>query len=164
MKKISQDLLLEIQNTIFQLKPEDYALNINLLKGNSIGKHVRHILDLFECLIHSSENGILSYDSRKRCPETESDKEFVLEKIQIIIDKLDNLNLNQKIILQQNLSNSICEINSTIERELLYNIEHCVHHLAIIRIGIDNNFDYVKLPENFGVAYSTISHREQKVG
>lgn len=164
MKINAQKILTELHYLIFQLNKKDYKLSISIFNGNSVGKHVRHILDLFECLIDSNESGILNYDSRKRCAETESDKEFALRKIQNLILKVDELNLEKKIILKQRLNDSFCEINSTIERELLYNIEHCVHHLAIIRIGIENNFDFIKLPENFGVAHSTISHREQKVG
>lgn len=132
--------------------------------NNSIGKHVRHILDLFECLIESDETGILNYDSRTRCPETESDKDFALNKIQKISVRIQGLDLNKKVVLKQNLNDSFCEINSTIERELLYNIEHCIHHLAIIRIGIENNFPQIEIPENFGIAHSTLAHREQKIG
>lgn len=161
MKNVSRNLLLEIENLLLQLIKADYSINLVVLNENSVGKHVRHILDLFECLIESNETGILNYDQRKRNPETETNKEFALKKILNTISKIENLDLGKKVILKHNLSNSICEINSTIERELLYNIEHCVHHLAIIRIGIENNFDYVNIPENFGVAHSTISHREQ---
>lgn len=164
MKNVSRNLLLEIKMILLQLSDDDYSKNLVVLNENSIGKHVRHILDLFECLIDSNDNGVLSYDSRKRNPKTETNKEFALAKIQKIISNLEDLEISKKIILKQNLDNSSCEINSTIERELLYNIEHCVHHLAIIRIGIENNFDYVNISENFGVAHSTISHREQKAG
>lgn len=164
MKNVSRNLLSEIQILLSQLSDEDYSKDLAVLNENSVGKHVRHILDLFDCLIESNDSGILSYDSRKRCSETETNINFALEKIKNIISELENLDIQKKVILEQKLHNSFCEINSTIERELLYNIEHCVHHLAIIRIGIENNFDYIKLPENFGVAHSTISHREQKAG
>lgn len=163
MKKISQQLLIDVSELISQLNNENYGKNLSVLNLNSIGKHVRHILDLFECLL-DSENGIINYDERKRNPETETNKEFAIEKIQNIIQNLEKLNLKQSIVLKQKLNDAFCEINSSVERELLYNIEHCVHHLAIIRIGIENNFKSVQLPENFGVAHSTISHREQTAG
>lgn len=164
MKNVSQNLLSEIKILLLELRKDDYSKNLSVLIENSIGKHVRHILDLFECLIESNETGILNYDQRKRNPETEINKEFAFKKIETIISQLENLDIHNHIILKQNLSNSFCEINSSIERELLYNIEHCIHHLAIIRIGVENHFDYIKLSENFGVAHSTISHREQKAG
>lgn len=164
MKNVSQNLLSEIKFLLSHLKDEDYSKSLSVLNDNSIGKHVRHILDLFECLIDSAESGILNYDRRERNPQTENDKEFALEKIRNIISNIEILDIDKKIVLRQNLNNSFCEINSSVERELLYNIEHCMHHLAIIRIGIENNFSYAEIPENFGIAYSTISHREQKTG
>ena len=163
LKNIAKNSLQEISNLITQFNHSDYSQNLSILNGNSVGKHVRHILDLFECLL-DSENGIVNYDERKRNPKTETDKDFAILKIQKIIADLEELDIEKKVILKQKLNDSFCEINSSIERELLYNIEHCVHHLAIIRIGIENNFDYVKIHENFGVAHSTISHREQTAG
>lgn len=161
MKKVSQKLLADISGVISQLRHEDYGLSLSILNGNSIGKHVRHILDLFECLIDSSESGSLNYDKRKRNPETETKKEYAIAKIQHIIQNLEHLDLRKNLILKQQLQDLHCTINSSTERELLYNIEHCVHHLAIIRIGIENSFEYVEISENFGVAHSTISHREK---
>lgn len=162
MKKISQGLLKEVSTVISQLNDKDYSQPLPVLNENSIGKHVRHILDMFECLIENSESGIINYDLRKRNPEIEFNKEFSLAEIKKIIENSEKLNLKKEVLLQQKLYNEYSEIISTVERELLYNVEHCIHHLAIIKIGIENSFDYVRIPENFGVAYSTISHREQR--
>lgn len=161
MKKISQDLLNEVSTVVSQLNDKDYSMALPVLNGNSIGKHVRHMLDLFECLIENSESGTINYDLRKRNPETESSKEVALIQIENTVKNIDKLDLGKNILLRQTLNNVPCEINSSTKRELLYNIEHCIHHLAIIKIGIENNFGYVQIPENFGVAYSTLSHREQ---
>lgn len=161
MKKISQDLLNEVSTVVSQLNDKDYSMALPVLNGNSIGKHVRHMLDLFECLIENSESGTINYDLRKRNPETESSKEVALIQIENTVKNIDKLDLGKNILLRQTLNNVSCEINSSTKRELLYNIEHCIHHLAIIKIGIENNFGYVQIPENFGVAYSTLSHREQ---
>jgi len=45
-------------------------------------------------------------------------------------------------------------------RELTYNIEHAVHHMAIMKIGISEIAPYVTCPRDFGVAVSTTRHRE----
>jgi hypothetical protein len=45
-------------------------------------------------------------------------------------------------------------------RELTYNIEHAVHHMAIIKIGIREVANYVTLPADFGIAASTIRYKE----
>lgn len=160
MKHTVQDLFYETENIIFQLREDDYRLGLTVLSENSIGKHIRHILDLFDCLIESSETGTLNYDARKRCPRTETNKDFALQKINLIQEKIKPLNPKKELLFRQYSGHGIIECSTSIERELLYTIEHGIHHLAIIRIGIEQHFSYVKIPENFGVAYSTIQNRE----
>ena len=51
-------------------------------------------------------------------------------------------------------------IQSNYERELLYNLEHCIHHQALIKVAIIQS-NSVAIDENFGVARSTIEYRKQ---
>ncbi|KPM32074.1 Hypothetical protein I595_1723 [Croceitalea dokdonensis DOKDO 023] len=51
-------------------------------------------------------------------------------------------------------------VQSTFFRELLYNIEHLVHHLAIIKIGIQSLESKVEISDDFGIAASTIRNRK----
>jgi hypothetical protein len=45
-------------------------------------------------------------------------------------------------------------------RELAYDLEHSIHHQAIIKIAMKNLNSEYALNENFGVARSTIRFRE----
>lgn len=159
MKSSAIQILNQIESILHQVNKENYSLSLSILMGNSIGKHVRHILDLFECLLTNSENEIISYDSRTRNPKIELSPQFALQKIEQIKTQLQDLDLYQRVQLQQKTGFESHLIETTIQRELLYNIEHAVHHMAIIRIGIEQNFDHIVIPENFGIAYSTIEHR-----
>jgi hypothetical protein len=161
MKQYYKAIFEDINYILLELNFQDYNQNLSILSNNSIGNHIRHIIELFECLIESKENGILNYDNRKRCPKTENDKEFALEKLQKIESEIEKLDLNKTILLQQNIDGKLIKCETNFQRELLYNIEHSVHHLAIIRIGIEEDFPYIEIPENFGVAHSTIQFREK---
>ena len=51
-------------------------------------------------------------------------------------------------------------IETNYYRELMYNIEHCIHHQAIIKIAL-LNFGKTEIAENLGVAKSTIEYKKQ---
>ncbi len=53
-------------------------------------------------------------------------------------------------------------IASNFYRELIYNIEHAVHHMAIMKIGVLEVAPYVSMPLDFGVAVSTIRHKKSE--
>ena len=46
--------------------------------------------------------------------------------------------------------------------ELIYNLEHSIHHQALIKVAVLKN-SAIQLSENFGVAKSTIEYRNQCV-
>ena len=57
-------------------------------------------------------------------------------------------------------SGGIVAIPSNYYREIAYNLEHTIHHMALIRVGV-NEVSTIELPQEFGVAYSTIKYRQQ---
>ena len=67
---------------------------------------------------------------------------------------------NKKVILQQVIDGESVNIESNYTRELLYNLEHCVHHQALIKVAI-LQWNHLQIDENFGVARSTIEYRKQ---
>jgi hypothetical protein len=50
-------------------------------------------------------------------------------------------------------------METSVFRELTYNIEHAVHHMAMIKIGLRDVAPYVVLPPDFGIAMSTLRHK-----
>lgn len=160
MKNVLCELLEKIACVTQQLKPEEYSEPLPLLMDNSIGKHIRHILDLVECLCASHLSGELNYDTRKREGQIETSTQATLLKINYLINSIKHLDEDKKIGLKQKISGFEVVLETKTDREILYNIEHSVHHLAIIRMGIEHYFPHIEFPENFGIAYSTVQYRE----
>lgn len=162
LKTTSQNILNQIIDLITQLNPSEYSAQLDMLNGNSIGKHVRHVLEFFELLVEGSAKGIINYDKRKHTLLYETDTQAALAKIESLINEgIEEIPFDQDVILEVSYTKFDAEpikIKSSIERELAYNIEHAIHHMAIMKIAAQTVFPKVKLPENFGVAYSTIRY------
>jgi hypothetical protein len=157
----------QLIDLIEKIDESDYKKPILLLSGNTIGKHIRHVIEFYLCLKNSLEIGIIDYDGRPRDLELETDKRYTLTIIQNYLDYFENHDLNYSSLhLKYNPSTEEEKgliLPTYYFRELAYNIEHSIHHMAIIKIAIQHEFPHIELEENFGLAYSTIKHQVQTV-
>ena len=53
------------------------------------------------------------------------------------------------------------EIHSSIGRELMYAYDHAIHHLAMVKIGMNVHYPEVSINKDLGVAPSTLKYRKQ---
>ncbi len=165
LKNTSHLILNQIVDLTTQLSDSEYAAKLDLLNGNSIGKHVRHVMEFFDLLVTGYAEGIINYDKRNHEPLYEMDTRAALSKLNSLINGIENISLGKDVILEVSYASTDVEtvkIKSSIERELAYNIEHAIHHMAIIEIAVQTIFPKISLPDNFGVAFSTIRHRQSK--
>lgn len=161
IKVILQNTLLQITDLLEQLHQEEYTQKDELLSGSSIGMHTRHIIEFVQCVIHEDENCTVCYDNRKRDERLQSSPILAKEAIENILESLGSIDELKRIKLvgcYGTDSHHDFTIDSTIQRELAYNIEHAIHHMAIIKIAVKQLFPDVSLPENFGIAHSTVRH------
>lgn len=161
LKQPLQHVFVQISETLSQLNDAEYIRPSKILSAATIGQHVRHIIELFQCLETGYEEGIINYEKRKRDHRIETDKVFAADLLKKIYRQLDKP--NKEIILQAEdyyETAQIVNIPSNYYREIAYNLEHTIHHMALIRVGI-NEVSQVELPAEFGVAYSTIKFRQQ---
>jgi uncharacterized damage-inducible protein DinB len=160
----SSNILNQLVGLINQLSPEEYTNPLPLLMDNSISKHLRHIVEFYDCLFKGISNESINYDLRERNPSIENDPEFAVKFINNCIKHLSSLELsNEPMQLVTLLSPDGHEASTltSLDRELAYNVEHAIHHMAIIKIAIKQCFPHVKLSDDFGVAYSTIKYQHQ---
>jgi hypothetical protein len=160
LKHPIQELLLQLQDVLANLTDRQYAAPVDLLSEATIGQHVRHIVEFFQELIHGYKDGTVNYDRRNRNPILEINRCLVIDLLSetaLAVDSPD-----RDLLLVAHLSPGEDEtvvIRTNYYRELLYNIEHTVHHMALLRIGV-NAVAKISLPPDFGVAASTIKFRQ----
>ncbi len=155
-----------IQNIIYQLTEvlnllslEQYVMPSQRLNQSNIGQHVRHIIEMFQGLENGYEKGFINYENRRRDKIIEINKDLaikLLNDIPLSIGKAE-----KDLILEtcpDEVNTSFIQIKTNYKRELAYNLDHAIHHMAMIRVVIKEVTD-LELPDNFGMAFSTIKHK-----
>jgi uncharacterized damage-inducible protein DinB len=154
----------QLTNLIQQFSDDDYSTKLEVFNGASIGMHIRHILEFYTCFLEQTDNTQVCYDSRKRQLIYEINTAASIEKLYNIQSGIELLDINNSIEVKTN--SGIEEDNndfvkSSVGRELLYTLDHAIHHMALIKIGVQLNFDHINFPEGFGIAPSTIRHNNK---
>ncbi len=120
---------------------------------SSIGCHIRHILDVFSCILNGYPNGYIDLTKRERNEIIELKTgngiayfENILKRISIISEE----DLNSKIIITDDLGLGKLSSESTLGAVLMLAQSHAIHHYAslgyiIYQLGIelpDANFGF----------------------
>lgn len=148
----------EFIKTLNALPTNFYCKPCNYLSNASIGKHTRHVIELYQSLINGYDSGEVCYDKRERNERIEQEKDFAITQLNEIKDLIDKP--NKPLILTHYFQEKNVRIESNFNREVLYNLEHLVHHQALIRVVIEKETN-LSLSESFGVGFSTVQHKKQ---
>lgn len=152
-------ILEQLREAVDQLHPSHFTRPSRALSGSTIGQHVRHILEFFCCLETGCKEGTVNYDKRDHDAVIANDKGIAAAFISDTIGFVRTLRENKELTLLLGYDPS-CDVYQSVStntmRELVYNIEHAVHHMAIIKIGMQEIAPEVALPKHFGKAASTI--------
>lgn len=135
---------------------EEYSRNLAPLGGASCGGHLRHILEFYECLLEGAGTGYVDYDSRRRDTLLESRREAARRKLDTICDRLPSLRPLDTLWVRTDGS---CAASS-FERELQVVASHTTHHFALLAAA--TRLMGKDVPQEFGVAPSTLRHWRQK--
>jgi uncharacterized damage-inducible protein DinB len=157
------NILTQLADLVNQLSKQEFTKPIDSLGQSTLGQHLRHTLEFFICLEKGFENGLINYDKRAHDKLIESDKFIALSMISKINEFVNSQSSDKALKLEAGYDldkEEFVTIETNFLRELVYNIEHAVHHMAIMKIGIREIAPTITLPPDFGVAASTIRYKE----
>lgn len=156
-------ILDQLEDVASAISDEDYARPSRSLGSATIGQHLRHTIEFFLCLEKGFGSGIINYDKRDHDRIIESDRAMAILAIQRVRQFIQGTDSNQQLRLEVGYdrhSEECMTIDTNYSRELIYNIEHAVHHMAIMKIGLREIAAYIVIPTDFGIAVSTLRHKE----
>ncbi len=158
LQQAVNNVFVQLSGSLGLISPDDYIKPCEHLYNSTIGQHVRHIIEMFQCLETGYDTGVVNYENRKRDRKVETDKVLAT---QLLIEIHDHLAKEDKMLILEGVYNDDAEqlmrFPTNYYREIVYNLEHTIHHMALIRVGIKEITD-IELPQNYGVASATVKH------
>jgi hypothetical protein len=158
-------ILSQLEEVLHRVSKEDFTKPSIALSQATLGQHLRHTLEFFICLENGYEQGVINYDKRDRDHLIENDKFIALAALNRIAKFVEQHADEKELVLEvgyEQTGENWVSIETTYRRELVYNIEHAVHHMAIMKIGIREVAPYIQIPDDFGVAVSTLRFKQSQ--
>lgn len=166
IKEETVQFLEQIIACIEKLDAKAYAQPLEVFNQSTLGQHFRHIYDFYLCMAEGAEQGLIDYAARKRDPNIELLPEKAVESFRNIQGRLLALEPEQFLRVipdsYEGKAGAAQSVASSIGREMMYAYDHGIHHLAIIKIGVKTAFPGIMLPEDLGVAPSTLRYKDHK--
>ena len=151
--------LTQLRFVLSQLSHEEYKRSLPVLNNSSIGQHTRHVIEFLQTLRNGYNSGVINYDKRIRNSVIENDLGQALDALSNIGDSV--FMDDKELLLIGSYSNDVTDettVRTSYYREIVYNLEHAIHHMAMIRIAVSQSTNLV-VPSDFGIAPATIHHR-----
>jgi hypothetical protein len=149
---------LHVVLTTLQTRDNGAALYVE----TGVGRHIRHASDHLQALLDSSQTHSIDYNFRTRDSDTEKSIESALallarQRVQLTAMSAFDLHSGVKVISEISFSATLNgAFQSSLAREMLYLINHTIHHAAYIKLVLKNKG--VTLPDEIGLAPCTLSH------
>jgi hypothetical protein len=150
-----------LRELLVKISPEAYTQQSLMLGNKTIGQHVRHVIELLQCLVAGYETGIVDYEKRPREGKTEINREYAADLLDNLIRAVHNPEKTLRLAVNDDAAGDIKVVSTGYYRELVYNTEHAIHHMALIRVALKElQLDVVD--DSFGVAYATLRYQQRQ--
>lgn len=156
----------QVLEIVTAIAAEPDTLRDQLYQNVGIGRHVRHVTDHFLCLQHGAQSSAIDYNQRNRESEVERDPNAARAQIIALMKWTESLTAAQleaavtvhaEILLTETFDKTF---HSTFAREILYLINHTIHHAAYIKLLAAR--DGLLLSADIGIAPATASFQRQQ--
>lgn len=149
--------LKSLSNLLLLLNDKQYNPKIAFLGNASIGGHTRHIIELLKCAANGYDVGTVDYLNRVRDLAIETDKAFAMQELSIITEQIIQSDKQMNLVIEYSEESTANYVTTTYFREIIYNAEHTIHHLALIKVAL-REMKLEIVGDDFGMAYSTIKY------
>ncbi|MBK8195581.1 MAG: hypothetical protein IPK76_21110 [Lewinellaceae bacterium] len=143
-----------------------YTRPLPLFHGSTVGQHFRHILEFYTCLFEGAHDAHIDYSSRKRNNILSENPATALAVLDFIAGAVKEQDEQQWLRVDSEFSGDCIPGEerpvyiSSMGRELQYAFDHAVHHLAMIRMGLEMYFPELQVDSDLGIAPSTLKYRK----
>ncbi|SNR51941.1 hypothetical protein SAMN06265371_104226 [Lutibacter agarilyticus] len=132
-------------NLLNHISDEDYSNTTIAPYYSSIGSHMRHVLDVFDCVFDGLNNNSINLINRKRNQKAENftaDGLIYFNEIVKKLDYLDTEKCNTMVTVTDDLGLGVVTANYTLSAILIQAHSHAIHHFAsvgyvISQLGIE---------------------------
>ncbi|USE36317.1 DinB family protein [Endozoicomonas sp. SCSIO W0465] len=161
----NEQLLSDLIQAIERLPANHYQKSAAPGSRQTIGTHIRHIIEFYLCFLSGLESRSINYDNRNRDAECERNVASAVNALLGIKERLVKLTkTSSKINLTLNActdtNGSVIKVETSIVRELLFLQNHTTHHMAIINLLLQQSGH--QPPKNLGIATSTLIYQTQQ--
>lgn len=124
----------------------DYLSNNQLCDSSvppyhsSIGTHIRHILDFYDCIFNVDSENRVDLTARSRNKDVESDCDCAQDYLSLILRRLSDVSfdVSDTVLVIDDLGLGKTEIPYTYASLLAQANSHTIHHYAIINYIFDS--------------------------
>ena len=139
-----------------------YVATVPPVFGSSVGSHMRHILDHFDCLLAGLGSGRVDYDARARDRNIETVRTDAIAAMHAIVSRLAQIDAAAgERALKVKMDgggegDTETWSHSSVMRELQFLTSHTIHHYALVAALLGHAGH--RAADGFGVSPSTLAY------
>lgn len=160
MRTALANSLEQLNAILVELEQIPKQLADNVYREANIGQHMRHVFDHMLAIKAAIEDGLVDYDRRDRGNEVETDRLMASQQLSLLRLWIQTEDFdNRKVAVASEIdcdNTQRMRFDSNLNREILYVINHTIHHAAHIKLVLAQ-FG-INLPEHIGIAPGTASY------